>query len=901
MLNDGEASIDGRELEIEDGQTILDVARRLGIAIPTLCHAPGLRPEGACRICMVEVGSRGRLVAACHTNLQPGMQVQTDTPRLRELRRGVLSLILSEHEEGRLNNPAAESEMQRLMKSLDVQHSRFGHHPLREDEIDASHPYLRFAPSLCISCRRCLNACEQIQGQFVYGIMGRGAQTRLAIGANDQMLGSGCVACGACVDQCPTRALSDVDRAVTRTQPVQVTDSVCGYCGVGCRVRISADEQKVLHIDGVPDAKVNHGHLCIKGRYAHSHHHHADRLTTPLRRQNGELIPVSWERAIDWLARRTMKIRDEHGPDSLAAICSSRSTNEAVYLLQKLFRTQIGTNNVDCCARVCHASTALALQLVTGTGAATASFSDIESAAHIVLAGANPTEAHPVIGARIKQAVLRGARLTVIDPRRIELADYADNHLQLKPGTNVALFNAMAKVIIDRGLFDRSYLAQRTEGLDELIAFLHKLDLEEAAQTTGVASATIIAAAQAIGRNGPTLFVHGLGLSELTQGTASVMTLCNLGMLTGSIGRPGSGMLPLRGQNNVQGAADMGAMPTQITGYQAVTDPAVRQHAAAIWGQAPPLTPGKVISELLEAARHGDLKCLWIQGEDVAQSEPNQSHAIAALAKLDLLVVQDLFLAESCKHAHLVLPASGALEQEGTFTNGERRVQRVRPAVAPPGEARPDWSVVRDVAIAMGANWNYAAPAEVMDEISRIAPRLFGGISYDRLNGDGIQWPCPAADHPGTAIVHADGFVRGKGRLVAVDYVPSPEHASQHYPFILITGRVLEHYNVGTMTRRTANLALGPTDELQIHPEDAGLMGVADHDLLRIESRWGATQAPARLSPRIARGTLFLSFHDPEAHTNVLVGPHVDPQSKCPEYKVTAVRLTWATPPGGRR
>jgi len=891
------ALADGIAIEALPSETILTAARRRGIDIPTLCYADGLEAEGGCRICLVEIEGEDRPRAACHTRLEPGMRVHTTSPRLESLRHDILGLVLSQHAGARFVPSPHGSELERLMHRLHVDRSPFGHHGRQDGAVDTSHPYLIFDSTRCITCRRCLHACAEVQGQFVYGIGGRGGQSHLVFGPSERFADSDCTACGACVDRCPTGAIGDRDRAESRLDPA-ATDSVCGYCGVGCRVRIETGQPPGLRISGVREATVNRGHLCAKGRYAHGWQNHPERLTTPLLREGREFRPVSWQHAISWLARRLTEVRSTYGPDALGVMTSSRSTNEAAYLLQKLLRTAIGTNNVDCCARVCHSSTAAALQLVTGTGAATASYADIERAALIVLAGANPTEAHPVVGARIKQAVLRGATLIVTDPRRIELAALAEVHLALRPGTNVALFNAMAKVLIEEGLFDRDYVAARLEGFDELASFLAAASLDDAERITGVARADVERAARLIGHAGPTLFVHGLGLSELAQGTASVMTLANLGMLTGSIGRRGAGMLPLRGQNNVQGNADMGGMPTQLTGYQPLDDPSVRARFEQVWGQAPPLRPGLTIPEMLDSARQGTIRALWIQGEDVAQSDPDQTRVLEALEALDLLVVQELFMTPTAERAHLILPAAGVLEQDGTFTNAERRIQRVRRAVPPPGEARPDWKIIIDVAAALGLGWTYATPAEVMDEVARVAPDLFGGVHYGRLEADGLQWPCPEPSHPGTATVHADGFLRGRGKLTAIDYLPSPEHDLAGYPWLLITGRVLHHYNVGSMTRRTPSRSLAPADELAIHPVDAATLGIAGGDLVEMESRWGTIRVPARPSPAISRGTLFLSFHFPETHTNRIVGPHVDPISKCPQYKATAVRLRRITGPG---
>jgi formate dehydrogenase alpha subunit len=890
----GQANINGANIEIRTGETILQAARRAGVEIPTLCYADHLLPEGGCRLCLVETNRGRRPVAACHTPIQPEMQIKTHTPEIEALRRDVLSLYLGTDGAAAFLSDGRNSQFTQLLRKYDlpVPVAKAG----EPAEIDSSHTYLRFNPQLCINCRRCLNACEQVQGQFVYSMAGRGPVAHLIFGPGEQFAASACVACGACVDQCPTLAISDRDRLNT-TPTESVTQSVCGYCGVGCRIEIEAAANKVLRIRGVADAAVNRGHLCVKGRYAHAFHHSPDRLTQPLKRVGDDFVPISWDEALAFAAGRLNAIRHQHGPNALGAFTSSRSTNEACYLLQKLFRAVIGTNNVDCCARVCHSSTALALQLVTGTGAASASYEDIELARCIVLSGSNATEGHPVVGARLKQAVLGGARLIVIDPRRIELAEYADIHLQLRPGTNVALFNALAKVLIEEGLIDAAYVNERTEGVEELRAFLSGLSLDGAAGITGISVERIGAAARLIAAHSPALFVTGLGLSELHQGTDSVKTLCNIGMLTGSIGRAGAGMQPLRGQNNVQGSADMGSMPNLVTGYQPLGDLAVRERLREIWGAVPPEEPGLTIPEMIDGAARRQIRALWIMGEDIVQSDPNEAHVIEALAKLDFLIVQELFFSETARFAHLVLPAAAALEQEGTFTNGERRIQHVRPAVQPPGEALPDWLSVRNVARAMGAAWPYETPARVMDEIARVAPKLFGGVSYDRLTGDGLQWPCPSRQHPGTSRVHAEGFIRGKGRLSAIPYVESPEEVSVEFPFILVTGRVLEHYNVGTMTRRTPNRELVPEDVLEVNPDDARREGISDGEIVELESHWGITSMRVQLSQRVAPRTLFAAFHYPETHTNRLTGSCVDPDSKCPNYKVTAVRLRpWRVP-----
>ncbi len=888
-MNSIRLTINGQSCSADARETILDVARRVGVDVPTLCHADGLPIEGGCRMCLVQVAGEERPRAACHSSVRDGMVIDTDTPRLQSLRRAVLELMVLDRPPGTLVAGDSGRELERLMAKLGVTDSRPRAHE-HVSQIDASHSYLRFNGDLCITCRRCLHACDSVQGQFVWGVADRGAPTHMIYGPADRLDGSGCVSCGACVDACPSGAISDVDR-LPQPRHMTHTSSVCGYCGVGCRVEVATADGRVASITGVPGAAVNHGHLCVKGRYAHTYQHHPERLNTPLLRDGGALKPVTWENAIAWLAERLRDIAGRRGPDSVGFIASSRSTNEACYLLQKLARTAVGTNNIDCCARVCHSSTALAMETVTGAGAATASFDDIEHARCIVVCGANPTEAHPVVGARIKQAALRGVPLIVIDPRRIELAEFAAVHLRPRPGANVPLFNALARVLIDDGTIDRACIAQRLEGFEDLREHLTTCDIKQAESLCGVAADAMIQAARLIGRAGPTLFVHGLGLSEQTQGTESIMAWCNIAMLTGSIGVRGAGVLPLRGQNNVQGAADMGCMPGAVTGYQSLRSANVRTAVEAVWGAQLPITAGKTTPEMMEAAARGELAALWVQGEDIAQSEVDQTHIVEAMGRLELLVVQDPFMCETARYAHLVLPAATVMEQDGTFTNGERRIQRVRPATSRFAEARPDWEVVRDVGAAMGMAWSYPTPGDVMHEIARTAPRLFGGVSYDRLNADGLQWPCPGAAHPGTSTLHVNGFMRGKGRLTVARFKPGPEVASDEFPFILITGRVLEHYNVGTMTRRTDNQRLAPVDVLEIHPSDATRLGLKPGEPASLRSHWGSTRAAWRDSQRVTPGTLFLSFHDPATRTNCLVGPHFDPLSHCPDYKSVAVSV----------
>ena len=818
------------------------------------------------------------------------MEIRTTSPRIDLLRRDILSLYLSAHPADTFRPSNVGTEIERLMHRLGLQSSGFGHTG-EAVPADESHTYLRFfhhsaltAGAACMPARKFRDSSSMVLKAV--------ALQRTSSSVLPSVLRTAPASPAALAWTTVLRARLRTSTASTHLHRILLYNPRAATA-VSAAGLISRSPTIVLcEFAARPTLRSITDTFVSRDATPTAFQHSADRLTRPLLRTGEVWQEIAWPEAISWLSRRLLDLRDRFGANSLGAFTSSRSTNEAAYLLQKLFRTCIGTNNVDCCARVCHSSTALALQTVTGTGAATASYADIPLARNIVLAGSNATEAHPVVGARIKQAVLAGSSLIVIDPRRIELAEYAGVHLRPKPGTNVPLFNAIAKILIEKDLLDTAYIQSRTEGFAELRKFLNALSLAQTAEITGVAQEEIFAAASLLAKSGPALFVSGLGLSELTQGTASVMALCNLGMLTGSIGKPGAGMLPLRGQNNVQGNADMGCMPNQVTGYQSLTDPEVRGRLEQVWGIAPPREAGLTIPEMLDGAANGKIKALWMQGEDVAQSDPNQTHVVEALKALDLLVVQEMFFSETARFAHLVFPAAGVFEQEGTFTNGERRIQLIRSVVPPPAGARADWEVIRDVGNELGARWTHETPSDVMDEVARVAPKLFGGVSYARLEPDGLQWPCPSPDHPGTGTVHSEGFLRGNGRLVALDFVPSPEHDQNGYPFLLITGRALEHYNVGTMTRRTPNRDLLPADFLEIHSTDAVRHHIKDGQTVQVQSRWGSTRAPARITHRVSPGTLFLTFHFPETHANLLTSPYVDPQSKCPEYKVTAVAIT---------
>jgi formate dehydrogenase major subunit len=757
---------------------------------------------------------------------------------------------------------------------------------------DTSHPLLRVDLSQCIACLRCVRVCDDLQGQSVWHVLGRGADERIAWDRGERFADSSCVGCGACVDACPTAALTDAGPG----QAVAVdhwTRTTCAYCGVGCELEAGSRAGVVVAARPVTTAPVNRGHLCVKGRYAWSYGSAPDRITQPLVRDgDGAWQPASWEAALTAAADGLRRIRDRHGPDSIGVLGSARATNEENYLTQKFARAVLGTNNVDCCARVCHTPTAAAMGRMLGTGAATNSFDDIEQARLLLVAGANPTENHPVVGARIRQQVRRGIPLIVIDPRRTELAALATVHLALRPGTNIPLLNALANVIITEGLTDAAFVTTRVDGLDAFAATAAAWPPERAAAICGVPAGAIRAAARLYGGTRPAMAFHGLGMTEHLQGTEGVMGLVNLALLTGNLGRAGAGINPLRGQNNVQGAATMGCDPDQLTGGQTLADAGPR--FAAAWGAPLPDRQGLNLLQMIDAARAGRIKALYVIGYDIYLTLANAHATRAALERLELVVVQDIFLTETARLAGTVfLPVATNFEKDGTFMNAERRVQRLRTAVRPPAGVRTDQEVLGELAARLGGPRNFAAAdaAGVWDEIRQVWPAV-AGISYARLEAGGLQWPCPSLDHPGTRVLHGKEFAKAvRARLAPLAYVPTPETIDDDYPLLLTTGRTLYQFNAGTMAARTTVGALRPTDTLDMAPADAAGHGLADGVPVLVVSRHGEARLPVRVDPRLAPGQLFASFHSPDGFINRLTGPVRDRVVDAPEYKVTAVRI----------
>ena len=813
------------------------------------------------------------------------MLIETNTAELEAYRRSLLELHACRYPESAVAQ-SPEKPFHRLLRTYGVRGE--GRSSCDTTRFDLSHPYIAIDMSRCIDCLRCVRICDELQGQHVWHLQERGTETRIVPDA-PTLTESSCVACGACVDTCPTGALDDA-RAASLGRPLEWTRTTCPYCGVGCEMHVGTRAARIVSVRPALDAPVNRGHLCVKGRYAFGFVHADDRVTAPMIRKDSRWYRVSWAEARAFVAGRLNALVERGGADTIGVLGSARATNEDNYVTQKFARAVIGTNNVDCCARVCHAPSAAALKRALGGGLATNSFDDIERARTILVWGANATENHPVVGARIRQAAHRGAALIVVDPRRIDLAREAAHHLAIAPGTNVVLLNAMAQVIVSEDLYDRTFVERRVAGLDEFTRFIGAWTPEWAARICGVDPDAIRAAARLYATRTPAMAIHGLGLTEHVQGTDGVAALINLALLTGNLGKPGSGVNPLRGQNNVQGAAHMGCDPESLPGGVPVDEGRAAFERA--WCVSLPRQKGLNLSGMMKAAAAGRLSGLWVIGYDVLMTNANRNETADALRRLEVVIVQDLFLNDTARAFGTVfLPACSAFEKEGTFMNAERRIQRVRAALRPIGESKPDWRIVAEIARTMGASgFGCRSAEEVWDEVRSVCPGA-RGMTYARLEQAGLQWPCPAEDHPGTSIQYEQEFGHGgRTMLRCLDYLPTRERASTSYPFVLITGRSLYQFNAGTMTGQTRNMELRPSDLLDISPVDAGAAGIAEGDRVRVVSAHGAATLPVHVSPNVARGQLFATFQSRELSVNALTGPACDGVGT-PEYKVTAVRL----------
>jgi formate dehydrogenase major subunit len=894
-------TIDGTPVTVPQGTSVMAAAMQMGTKIPKLCATDMLEPFGSCRLCLVEIEGRRGTPASCTTPAENGMVVRTQTDRLASLRKGVMELYISDHPLDCLICSAnGDCELQDMAGAVGLREVRYGYEGENHlhAEKDLSNPYFSFDPAKCIVCSRCVRACEEVQGTFALTIAGRGFGSAVSPGGTD-FLGSECVSCGACVQACPTATL--IEKSVVEMgQPEHSAVTTCAYCGVGCSFKAEMQGERVVRMVPYKDGQANEGHSCVKGRFAWGYATHKDRITKPMIRAKitDPWHEVSWEEAIGHAASEFKRIQATYGRDSVGGITSSRCTNEETFLVQKLIRAGFGNNNVDTCARVCHSPTGYGLKTTLGTSAGTQDFKSVDESDVILLIGANPTDAHPVFGSRMKRRLREGAKLIVADPRRIDLVKsphvQAAHHLQLLPGSNVALINAIAHVVVTEGLVAEDYVRERCD-LDAFESWARFIAEErnspEATQAlTGVPAAEVRAAARLFATGGNGAIYYGLGVTEHSQGSTMVMGMANLAMATGNIGREGVGVNPLRGQNNVQGSCDMGSFPHEFSGYRHVSDDATRQMFETLWGSPLSAEPGLRIPNMLDEAVGGTFKALYVQGEDIAQSDPDTQHVQAGLEAMECVVVQDLFLNETAKYAHVFLPGSSFLEKDGTFTNAERRISRVRKVMSPLA-GKADWEVTLAFSAALGYPMHYRHPSEIMDEIAKLTPS-FAGVSYDRIEEMGsIQWPCNEAAPQGTPIMHVDRFVRGKGMFMITEFVPTEERTGPRFPLVLTTGRILSQYNVGAQTRRTANTTWHHEDVLEIHPFDAESRGIRDGDLVSLASRSGETTLHAVISDRMQPGVVYTTFHHAVTGANVVTTDYSDWATNCPEYKVTAVQV----------
>jgi len=899
-------TIDGATITVPAGTSVMAAAMKLGTQIPKLCATDMLEPFGSCRMCLVEIEGRRGTPASCTTPAENGMVVRTQSDKLHSLRKGVMELYISDHPLDCLTCSAnGDCELQDMAGAVGLREVRYedgANHFAKASPLalpkDETNPYFTYDPAKCIVCNRCVRACEEVQGTFALTIEGRGFDSRVSAGGTS-FLESDCVSCGACVQACPTATLME-NTVIQKGQPEHSKVTTCAYCGVGCSFKAEMQGDQVVRMVPYKDGKANEGHSCVKGRFAWGYAIHKDRITKPMIRKSttDAWREVSWDEAISYAASEFKRIQAQYGKESVGAITSSRCTNEEVFLVQKLVRAGFGNNNVDTCARVCHSPTGYGLSKTFGTSAGTQDFKSVAKADVVLVIGANPTDGHPVFASRLKKRLREGAQLIVVDPRRIDLVKSphvkAAHHLALKPGTNVAVLDAIAHVIVTEGLIDEAFVRERCEPQDfEVWArFIaedrHSPEVME--QYTGVPASELRAAARLYAKAKNAAIYYGLGVTEHSQGSTTVMAMANLAMATGNIGRDGVGVNPLRGQNNVQGSCDMGSFPHEFSGYRHVSDDATRHMFESLWGVSLSNDQGFRIPNMLDEAVQGGFKGIYIQGEDIAQSDPNTQHVTAGLAAMECVVIQDLFINETAKYAHVFLPGTSFLEKDGTFTNAERRINRVR-KVMEPKTGKDEWQVTIDLANALGYPMHYTHPSEIMDEIARLTP-TFKNVSYAKLDEKGsIQWPCNDAAPEGTPIMHIDRFVRGKGKFMITDYVPTEEKTGARFPLLLTTGRILSQYNVGAQTRRTSNTIWHQEDVLEIHPFDAGQRGIQNGDLVMMASRSGDIALRAEISERMQPGVVYTTFHHATTGANVITTDNSDWATNCPEYKVTAVEV----------
>ncbi len=894
-------TIDGRRVTVPEGTSVMAAAALVDAQIPRLCATDSLEAFGSCRLCLVEIEGRKGTPASCTTPAENGMVVHTETARLQKLRRNVMELYISDHPLDCLTCSAnGDCELQTQAGVVGLREVRYGYAGAKhaQDATDVSNPYFAFESSKCIVCSRCVRACDEVQGTFALTVLGRGLDSKISPGGTD-FFSSECVSCGACIEACPTATLNEKSVIALGT-PERTVLTTCAYCGVGCSFKAEVKGETVVRMVPYKAGGANEGHSCVKGRFAFGYATHEDRIVKPMMRAKitDPWREVSWEEAVNHAACEFKRIQSKYGRDAVGAITSSRCTNEEVFLVQKLVRAGFGNNNVDTCARVCHSPTGYGLSQTFGTSAGTQDFKSVDDSDVIVVIGANPTDAHPVFASRMKKRLRQGAKLIVIDPRRIDLVRTphveAAHHLALRPGTNVAVLDALAHVIVTEGLADEAYVRQRCDvaSFESWARFIaderHSPEATEAA--TGVPAAEMRAAARLYATGGNAAIYYGLGVTEHSQGSTTVMAIANLAMATGNVGRRGVGVNPLRGQNNVQGSCDMGSVPHEFSGYRHVSDDSVRTAFEKLWGVELCKAPGLRIPNMMDEAVDGAFKGLYVQGEDIAQSDPDTQHITAGLAAMECVIVQDLFLNETARYAHVFLPGASFLEKDGTFINAERRINRVRKVIEPIA-GKADWQATIAFAEALGVPMRYRHPSEIMDEIAALTP-TFAGVSYSRLDELGsVQWPCNARAPEGTPIMHVERFVRGEGRFMLTDYVPTSERTGPLFPLLLTTGRILTQYNVGAQTRRTENSRWHDEDVLEIHPFDAESRGVSDGDLVSLQSRVGEISLTARITERVQPGVVYTTFHHPRIGANVVTTDNSDWATNCPEYKVTAVQV----------
>ncbi|MDK3018225.1 formate dehydrogenase subunit alpha [Pseudodonghicola flavimaris] len=912
--------IDGVEVTVPEGTSVMRAAAEIGTQIPKLCATDSLDAFGSCRLCVVEIEGRRGTPASCTTPVHPGMVVHTQSDKVRKIRKGVMELYISDHPLDCLTCAAnGDCELQDMAGAVGLRDVRYAapeggalanHFEARNTSGEAnpewlpkddSNPYFSYDPSKCIVCNRCVRACEEVQGTFALTIEGRGFDSRVSPGAaGDDFLSSDCVSCGACVQACPTATLQEKS-VIEMGTPDRSVITTCAYCGVGCSFKAEMQGDQLVRMTPWKHGKANRGHSCVKGRFAYGYATHPDRILSPMIRDSIDQPwrEVGWEEALSFAATKMRGLQEKYGRRSVGVITSSRCTNEETYLVQKLARAVFLNNNTDTCARVCHSPTGYGLGQTYGTSAGTQDFDSIEASDVVLVIGANPTDGHPVFGSRLKKRLRQGAQLIVIDPRRIDLVKSphvrAAHHLALRPGTNVAVVTALAHVIVTEGLCDESFIKERCDW-DEFQQYAEfvadpRHSPEATEMLTGVPAAELRATARLYAKGGNGAIYYGLGVTEHSQGSTTVMGIANLAMLTGNMGRPGVGVNPLRGQNNVQGSCDMGSFPHELPGYRHVKLPEVRAIFEDAWGVEIDPEPGLRINNMLDAAVEGRFRGLYCQGEDILQSDPDTKHVAAGLAAMECVIVHDLFLNETANYAHVFLPGSSFLEKDGTFTNAERRINRVREVMAPKA-GYADWEVTQLLANAMGADWHHTHPSQIMAEIAATTPS-FAGVTYDLLDQKGsIQWPCNETHPEGTPMMHVDGFVRGKGRFMITEYVATDEKTGPRFPLLLTTGRILSQYNVGAQTRRTENVIWHDQDVLEIHPHDAEVRGIRDGDWIRLASRSGDTTLKALITDRVSPGVVYTTFHHPETQANVITTDYSDWATNCPEYKVTAVQVS---------